>query len=69
MDGDRKLLEYADIVLRARDVSTLTGSAWLNDQILSFYFEYLTAKADDLAKIQTGLLSAPGPPCLRMLTQ
>ena len=48
MDCDRKLLEYADIVLRARDVSTLTGSQWLNDQIISFYFEYLKAKADDL---------------------
>ena len=50
MDGDRKLLEYADIVLRARDVSTLTGSQRLNDQIISFYFEFLKAeaKADDL---------------------
>lgn len=48
MDGDRKLLEYADIVLRARDVSTLARTQWLNDQIMSFYFDYLKAKADDL---------------------
>lgn len=35
------VLSYHDIILRQSDVELLTGAHWLNDTIISFYFEYL----------------------------
>jgi len=34
-------LDYHDILLRDEDVNLLRGPEWLNDQVISFYFEYL----------------------------
>lgn len=34
-------LNFHDVDLRVSDVSLLKGPHWLNDQIISFYFEYL----------------------------
>lgn len=40
-----KVLSYYDVLLRVRDVKLLENPyAWLNDQILDFYFEYLSRK-------------------------
>ena len=38
---DDKVLSYGDCLLRVRDVALLTGPHWLNDAVMSFFFEYL----------------------------
>ncbi|PNW89020.1 hypothetical protein CHLRE_01g055050v5 [Chlamydomonas reinhardtii] len=43
--GERKVLDYGDVLLREADVELLEGPHWLNDQIVSFYFEYLEREA------------------------
>jgi len=42
LDSDKKVLSYNDVLLRRADVELLTGPRWLNDQVISFYFEYIT---------------------------
>ncbi|KAG2424214.1 hypothetical protein HXX76_014745 [Chlamydomonas incerta] len=39
--GERKVLDFGDVLLREADVELLEGPHWLNDQIVSFYFEYM----------------------------
>ena len=41
---DDKLLSYGDCLLRVRDVALLTGPLWLNDAVMSFFFEYLRSE-------------------------
>lgn len=41
MDKEPKVLDYHDILLYRSDVDLLTGDHWLNDQMVSFFFEYL----------------------------
>lgn len=41
MSNDPISLNYYDSLLRSSDVELLRGPYWLNDQIISFYFEYL----------------------------
>ena len=36
-----RVLDYHDILLREQDLVSLKGHHWLNDQVISFYFEYL----------------------------
>eukprot|EP00884_Botryococcus_braunii_P015986 jgi/Botrbrau1/3070/Bobra.0070s0063.1 len=38
---DEKVLSYHNAYLRVRDVILLQGRNWLNDQIITFYFEFL----------------------------
>lgn len=38
---DRTVLDYHNTLLRESDVKLLTGPHWLNDQLISFYLEYL----------------------------
>ena len=38
---DDKVLSYGDCLLRVCDVALLTGPHWLNDAVMSWYFEYL----------------------------
>ncbi|KAL0052682.1 hypothetical protein WJX82_005998 [Trebouxia sp. C0006] len=40
-NGDEKVLSYGDNLLRRSDVDLLDGPFWLNDQIITFYFDYL----------------------------
>lgn len=40
-EQDAKVLSYGDVLLRARDLELLSPPNWLNDSIISFYFEYL----------------------------
>lgn len=42
MSSDRIVLSFHDSLLRESDISLLKGPYWLNDQIISFYFEYLS---------------------------
>mmetsp|Transcript_27528 Transcript_27528/g.46078 ORF Transcript_27528/g.46078 Transcript_27528/m.46078 type:complete len:233 (+) Transcript_27528:446-1144(+) len=37
-----KKLSYHDVLLRSEDIDLLRGPHWLNDQVIAFYFEYLT---------------------------
>ncbi|EFJ50327.1 hypothetical protein VOLCADRAFT_116848 [Volvox carteri f. nagariensis] len=39
--GERKVLDYYDVLLREQDVALLEGPHWLNDQVVAFFFEYL----------------------------
>ena len=39
--GDQIILSYHDSTIRESDLSTLDGQNWLNDPIISFWFEYL----------------------------
>ncbi|EIE19373.1 hypothetical protein COCSUDRAFT_54666 [Coccomyxa subellipsoidea C-169] len=41
MAKEPKILDYHDILLYRSDVDLLKGEFWLNDQIVSFFFEYL----------------------------
>ncbi|CAL8468357.1 g7897 [Coccomyxa elongata] len=41
MDKETKVLDYHDVLLYRTDIDLLTGDKWLNDQIVSFFFEYL----------------------------
>lgn len=41
MDGNQVVLNYHESLLRSSDVQLLHGPCWLNDTIISFYFEYL----------------------------
>lgn len=41
MSNDPISLNYHDSLLRYSDIELLKGPYWLNDQIISFYFEYL----------------------------
>lgn len=41
MSDDPISLNYHDSLLRSSDIELLRGPHWLNDQIISFYFEYL----------------------------
>lgn len=38
---DAKVLSYGDVFLRVGDVNLLEPPHWLNDNLISFYFEYL----------------------------
>ena len=41
MNKDPVVLSYDESLLRKSDVELLHGPYWLNDNIISFYFEYL----------------------------
>lgn len=41
---ERNSLTYGPVTLQKHDIHLLSGNFWLNDQCLSFYFEYLTRK-------------------------
>lgn len=41
MTENRTVLSYKDSLLRESDINLLKGPHWLNDTIISFYFEYL----------------------------
>lgn len=41
MSENRTVLSYKDSLLRESDVNLLRGPHWLNDTLISFYFEYL----------------------------
>lgn len=41
MPVDRQVLSFHESLLRESDIDLLRGPHWLNDQIISFYFEYL----------------------------
>ncbi|CAK7340427.1 unnamed protein product [Dovyalis caffra] len=43
MDDKEIALSYKDVVLRVSDVNILKGSCYLNDQIIDFYFAYLSS--------------------------
>lgn len=43
-DPNRIVLNYHNSLLRESDVNLLNGPYWLNDQIISFYLEYLERK-------------------------
>ncbi len=36
------MISFHDVLLRQTDVDLLKGPYWLNDQLVAFYFEYLT---------------------------
>lgn len=40
-DSNRMILSYHNTLLKESDVHLLTGPHWLNDQLISFYLEYL----------------------------
>ena len=64
---DRIVLSYHDSLLKQSDVDLLTGPHWLNDQIISFFFEYLTR---DVYKTNESLLfvSPEVTQCLKMVS-
>ncbi|KMT03925.1 hypothetical protein BVRB_8g187350 [Beta vulgaris subsp. vulgaris] len=55
--GDKEVLKYKDIVLRASDLDTLRGPCFLNDQIIAFYFSYLlsSSKSDDILFVEPSI--------------
>ena len=41
---DKVILSYGDSIIRESDMNILEGPHWLNDRIITFYFEYLYEK-------------------------
>lgn len=41
-EEDKIVLSYHDTLLKQSDIDLLNGPHWLNDQLISFFFEYLT---------------------------
>lgn len=56
MNDDPVVLSYRESLLRLSDVQLLNGPRWLNDTVISFYFEYLGAET---FKGSTQLLFVP----------
>lgn len=68
LDGpDEVVVSYHESLLRRSDVDILLGPQWLNDQIISFYLEYL--EHDRFADCKDRLLfvSPEVTQCLKML--
>lgn len=40
--NDPSLITYHDVTLHSSDIQLLNAPNWLNDNLISFYFEYLT---------------------------
>lgn len=47
MSRNETVLNYRESLLRKSDVDLLRGPYWLNDSIISFYFEYLENEVFD----------------------
>lgn len=59
MRGEGKALSYGDVLLRASDLDLLRSpTAWLNDQIMDFYFEFLTREKLQGCSSDVAFLSA-----------
>ncbi|KAG1668618.1 hypothetical protein FOA52_001487 [Chlamydomonas sp. UWO 241] len=56
-EEDAKVLNFGDVCLRRSDVCLLNAPHWLNDQIITFYYEYA---ADEKFKDLDGLLLVAG---------
>lgn len=44
MGKDQVILSFSDSLIRQSDLKLLEGPHWLNDRVISFYFEYLYEK-------------------------
>lgn len=64
---DPIVLSYHDALLRKSDVDLLDGPHWLNDQIISFFFEYLSRDVyqDDATYL---FVSPEVTQCLKMVS-
>lgn len=67
MASDEIVLSYHDSLLRQSDVDLLRGPHWLNDQVISFYFEYLT---QEVYKDASSILFVPPEvvQCMKMVS-
>ncbi|PWN29355.1 cysteine proteinase [Jaminaea rosea] len=43
-DPDRIVLDYGDCTLRRSDIETVAEGQWINDAVISFYYELLTSQ-------------------------
>lgn len=50
---DEKVLSYGDVVLRRSDLDLLEGPCYLNDRLIEFYLQYLSAKFADSCNAAT----------------
>lgn len=64
---DEVVLSYHESLLRQSDVSILLGPQWLNDQIISFYLEYLEHDRFGQFKDRLLFVSPEVTQCLKML--
>ncbi|EDS26475.1 sentrin-specific protease 8 [Culex quinquefasciatus] len=66
--GDQVALSFHESCLRLADVELLKGPFWLNDQIISFYFEYLEKQIykdeDDILFVSPEVTQ-----CIRMVSE
>lgn len=65
--SDEVVLSYHESLLRRSDVAILTGPNWLNDQIISFYLEYLEHERFSAHKDTILFVSPEVTQCLKML--
>lgn len=64
---DEVVLSYHETLLRQSDVAILLGPQWLNDQIISFYLEYLEHDRFAHVKDRVLFVSPEVTQCLKML--
>lgn len=65
--SDEVVLSYHETLLRRSDVAILLGPLWLNDQIISFYLEYLEHDRFADHKDRILFVSPEVTQCLKML--
>lgn len=67
-NSDGIILSFHEALLRRSDIELLNGPYWLNDQIISFYFEYLE-KAIFKTNKELLFVSAEVSQCLKLVPE
>lgn len=67
-EEDAIVLSYHDSLLRQSDVDLLNGPYWLNDQIISFFFEYLSREVHPDNEQSLLFVSPEVTQCLKMVS-
>lgn len=64
---DKIVLNYGDSLLRKRDVDLLlSSSSWLNDVLISFYFEYVADQRRNEEKENVVLVNSCTAQCVKL---
>lgn len=66
---DNVVLSYHECLLRESDVNLLMGPFWLNDQIISFYFEYLEKNEFKMFKKNLLFVSPEVTQCIKIVPE
>lgn len=60
-----KILDYHDVLLRRQDLDLIAAPHWLNDQVIAFFFEYLSL---EVYSARSDMLLIPGATTFLLLS-